>query len=190
MPPLKNQRHEVYAQIVFEVQGTNTPGYECAIRAGYAAKWARSIASRLSTNVNIRARIDELNAVAAAGRIADKQERMEHLTQIVRAKIEDYLDNGETPTLKGGVYPHAVRKFIHRTYITKKGDTVIEKTIELKDSIEAVDKLNRMDNTYSDPLPINQTNNFQFNIIVRSDQARDIVSKIMSGERLADNAAH
>ena len=33
MPPLKNQRHEFLCQLIFESQGTNTPAYECAIRA-------------------------------------------------------------------------------------------------------------------------------------------------------------
>ena len=82
IPPLKNQRHEFFVQLIFENQGTPTPAYECAIRAGYSLKAARQIASRLLTYANIQARLKELNAAAASARIMSVQERKDRLSEI------------------------------------------------------------------------------------------------------------
>jgi phage terminase small subunit len=60
MAPLSNARHEAFAQHL--AKGLSAS--EAYIAAGYAE--SRSAASRLSTNVNVRSRLSELQSKAAA----------------------------------------------------------------------------------------------------------------------------
>lgn len=59
MPVLSNQRHELFAQALYK-GATQTDAY---LEAGYIGD--RTAASRLSTNVNIKQRVAELQAAAA-----------------------------------------------------------------------------------------------------------------------------
>ena len=61
MPVLKNSRHEAFCQAVAEGRSQT----EAYIEAGYAQKDANSAASRLSANVSISNRVQELKAKAA-----------------------------------------------------------------------------------------------------------------------------
>jgi phage terminase small subunit len=73
MPPLQNQRHELFAQELAK-GATQTDAY---ITAGY--KGDRTAASRLSTNSNVQARVAEL------------QERSALRTEVTVASITERL---------------------------------------------------------------------------------------------------
>jgi phage terminase small subunit len=63
MPVLRNARHEAFAQALAKGKSAS----DAYVAAGYAE--SRSAASRLSTNVNIRRRVDQI-----VGRVAEKAE--------------------------------------------------------------------------------------------------------------------
>lgn len=83
---------------------------QAAIRAGYSERSARSVSSRLLTNDNIRARIDELLADIKSQKIADATEVLETLTTVLRREAHEnvvvtvkkkrsyYDDNGKKVT--------------------------------------------------------------------------------------------
>lgn len=147
MNKLQNQRQELFCQYYFTGE---YPAYECALKAGYALKASRQIASRLLTYANIQARILELNEQASSKRVMTKRERMERLSEIGRAKLTDFINADGEPTIdKKALNVGAISKFIHRTRYTKLGDQVIENSIELRDPVSAIQELNKMDGAYT-----------------------------------------
>ncbi len=62
---------------------------QAAIRAGYSERSARAVSSRLLTNDNIRARIDELLGEIKSQKIADATEVLETLTTILRREARE-----------------------------------------------------------------------------------------------------
>ena len=67
MPVLDNQRHEAFAQGLAKGRSAT----EAYTLAGY--KGDRTAASRLSTNVHIRQRVDELQAMVAERVVVDRE---------------------------------------------------------------------------------------------------------------------
>ncbi|WP_217597283.1 terminase small subunit [Cohnella sp. GbtcB17] len=65
---------------------------EAYVRAGYVIKSrnvAKSAASRLLTNVNVRAYIEQLIASKDSDRIAKQDEVLEFLTNVLRGKVQE-----------------------------------------------------------------------------------------------------
>lgn len=85
MPVLDNVRHEKFAVGVASGK-TQT---DAAIAAGYEEKWSRSASSRLSANVNIAARIQELLAELSKSSLIDAAEVHKYLTDCLRADMRD-----------------------------------------------------------------------------------------------------
>ena len=77
---LTNQKWETFTQNWFAGKTKE----EAAIIAGYKPKWARSIASRLSTKDNILSRYNELQQKAEDATIATVLERKQRLTIFTR----------------------------------------------------------------------------------------------------------
>jgi phage terminase small subunit len=148
MPPLKNQRQELFCQYVFTGE---SPAYECAVRAGYALKAARSTASHLSTNHNIRARIDELNAAAASARVMTVQERKEKLSEIGRARLTDYMSEDSIKVGKDSPNASALQSLTKNTRKIRNAIISEEVTdIKLHSPIAAIQELNKMEHIYYD----------------------------------------
>ena len=84
-PPLSNSRQELFAQFWFKGETKENS----AILAGYKAEWARSIGSRLSTNVNILARYNELQKQTADASIMTVKERRQRLSEFGREDIRN-----------------------------------------------------------------------------------------------------
>ncbi|MFV0800572.1 hypothetical protein EGJ57_04505 [Brucella anthropi] len=84
MPVLKNARHEIFAQALAK-GATATDAYA---EAGY--KGDRTAASRLSTNVNISDRVDEIRSRVAAKAEWTAADRLRMLADIAeKTKAED-----------------------------------------------------------------------------------------------------
>ena len=83
--PLKNAQHEIFAQSWFRGETKE----QSAIIAGYSPKWARSIGSRLSTNVNILSRYNELQKQTADDSIMSVKERRQRLSEFGREDIRN-----------------------------------------------------------------------------------------------------
>ena len=85
MPELKDSRRELFCKQY--ICGANQ--MQAAIRAGYSAKSARSISSRLMENDNVRTRIAELMDEKDAKLIATGDEVLRYLTAVMRGEYPD-----------------------------------------------------------------------------------------------------
>lgn len=97
---------------------------EAAIKAGYSKKTAKSQGQRLLTNVALFALIEKRLEVEKSVLIADRQEREERLSEILR---------------NDRVYIHINQKTSQET---------IEVEVENRDVIKAIETLNKMDGIY------------------------------------------
>lgn len=180
MAVLINTQHELFCQAI--LTGKNQT--EAAIEAGYKAKWARSIASRLSTKINIIERIKELNEAAASARIMSVIERKERLSEIARARLIDFVDTDED-----GVHIAADSDSLNSAAIqsiqTRQRNMgfVIERITDIKlhDPVKAIAELNKMENLYSDGTTVN-IDNRKVEINVVSPEAKKLTEAIVSGE--------
>lgn len=64
-------------------------GQQAAIKAGYSKKTARSMASQLLTNLNIRNEIDRLSKKREEKAIADAADVMTFLTKVMNGEVQD-----------------------------------------------------------------------------------------------------
>ena len=64
---------------------------QAAIRAGYSPATAKQIGSRLLTNVDVQARVQEMASKAPKCAIASAQEVLEHFTRAMRGEIFDQV---------------------------------------------------------------------------------------------------
>lgn len=127
MPILENQRHEQFAQLVANGKSA-LDAYELA---GYARN--RACASRLQTNANIKARIQELQAVAA-----DKHE-------ITRDLITQYLKEDRELAYRVG-QPAAAKSAseslgrLHGLYVEKSESTRTNYFVRMPEPIDDIEE--------------------------------------------------
>ncbi len=159
MPPLKNSRHERFAQAWFSGKTYE----ESAIESGYKPSRARQTGSFLVTNRNILARYNELQEAAASARVMSKRERMERLSEIARARLTDFMELGQDGSWVniGEETPHgaAIAEIHSRTEYDDNGaHPTVHTSVKLHDPLKAIDLLNKMDKLYSDGANINIDN--------------------------------
>jgi phage terminase small subunit len=131
-----------------------------AVMAGYSVKSVRSIASQLLTNINIKARLAELQEKAESVKIASVVERKQILTEILRAKLTDFMELGKDgswvnigPETKNS---RAIKTIRSRTEYDENADSpTIYTTVELTSPIEAIKELNKMERIYDDSTKVN-----------------------------------
>lgn len=118
-------------------------------------------------------------------------ERKQRLSEIARAKLTDFMELGQDgswvnigPETK---YGGAIQEIHSRTEYDENGSKpTVHTSVKLHDPAKAIDLLNKMDKIYS-PETLQNVNNIQINIITRDEKAKELVGKIMSGERLLAN---
>lgn len=147
--PLENARREKFCLAL--LQGMSKK--DAALEAGYSPKWARSMASRLSTNVSILARMEALQYEAKDETVADVLERKRRLTEILRARLTDYLTCGPDRDLidVGPESPNtgALQEVVSRTEYDKDGAGVAVITrVKLHDPVRSIAELNKMEHIY------------------------------------------
>lgn len=81
-----SRKQELFAVEYVRLKGNGT---QAAIAAGYSEKTARRIAAENLTKLNIKNRIEELTEKADAEKIADAQEVLQLLTEIVRGEMSE-----------------------------------------------------------------------------------------------------
>jgi len=148
MPPLINRQWERFCVEYF---GGKTKK-ESAIEAGYSPKTAQQIASRLLRKVNILERLQELQQATASAKIASVRERKERLTEIIRARMSDFLKVGSDgarisidPDNANCAALREVRSWAEcNDNGTRKVVTII---IKLHDKVKAIAELNKMEGT-------------------------------------------
>lgn len=141
MPKLKNNRHEKFAQEIFQGKSAT----EACKRAGYAPKSAGADGHRLLKNANIQERVAELFKKTENAAIMSKQKLAEMFTRMLKTLHSDFLtmsadgvwfhDIGEET-----LHQEALKKVKTRVMTIKgSGDTVYEKQF---DEIELESKVN------------------------------------------------
>lgn len=162
---------------------------EAYIQAGYSSNQLPATIDRhayeLANTDKILARFNELREAAKNAAIADVEERKQILTEIARGRLTDYVTCGPDRDLidVGSESPNtaAFQEITSRTEVDKDGAGVAVITkLKLHSSISAIDTLNKMDKIYSE----NTVNidNRKVEIIVSSDEARQLTDKILKGE--------
>jgi phage terminase small subunit len=110
-------------------------GTEAATRAGYSAETARSQASRLLTNVDIKAAIQEhIDQIMPAGEV------LQRLADQARGTMDDFT-NAETETLNLGKAKRAGKMHLIKKFSRTETDKSTHVSIELHDAQSALEKL-------------------------------------------------
>lgn len=109
---------------------------EAAKKAGYAEKTSYSIGQRLLKKVEVKNRLQELAKIAEDAKIADIKEMQQLLTSIIRQQMEE-----EVIVVEGCGDGYSEAK-------------VMTKTASLKDIINAIDKLGRMQGAFNEKVQI------------------------------------
>lgn len=121
---------------------------EAYIQAGYAPKGARHNASRLITKDNVLKAFRQLQEKATSEAVLSVIEIKKRLSEIARANLVDFIEDGQ-PVLKKDIPNNAaVREFYHQTRYDRKGNPITTTAIKLNDPIEAIRELNRIDGAY------------------------------------------
>jgi phage terminase small subunit len=113
--------------------------YQSAIKAGYSEAYARGNAAKLMENVSIKRRLQEIAEKLESEKIAQASEMQSILTSIIRQQLKE-----EVVAMEGC------------------GDgisqaTIVKKNASLRDVINAVDKLARMQGLYDDGMNLTIT---------------------------------
>lgn len=111
---------------------------ESAKKAGYAEKTSYSIGQRLLKKVEVKNRLQELAKINEDAKIADIKEMQQILTSIIRQEsteeIPMVVNNGDWSEVQ-----------------------MVEKTTSIKDIINAIDKLGRMQGAFNDKVSLDIT---------------------------------
>ncbi|MFC1987760.1 terminase small subunit [Chloroflexota bacterium] len=173
----KYQRWDRFAIALLE----EPTGEAAAIKAGYSPKSARFLATRLRKNPYVIKRLKELQERIESEKIANVRERKEKLSEIIRAKVVDFLDeNGQPVITKNSPHAGAVKEFYDRVKYDRNGNPIRTRSIKLIDVIEAIRELNKIDGTYASQ-PFIQDNSQTINII----DVQGKILRLLEGRRNA-----
>jgi phage terminase small subunit len=151
MPPLKLQKQEKFCLFYFST-GNAT---EAAKLANYSPHTAAVIGNENLKKPNIIARIAELQQKAESKKVASVIERKEILTEILRARLTDFMELGKDgswvnigpKTPNGG----AIQEIHSRTEYDDNGEhPTIYTSVKLHSPIAAIQELNKMEHLYAE----------------------------------------
>lgn len=150
MPPLVNRRWESFCIEYFG--GKNQA--QAAIAAGYSAKTAYAIASRLLKNVKISDRLRELQEEVASAKIMSVRERKERLSEVARARITDFVEAGADGAWVNigleSANSAALQEVKSKTEYDGDGArAAVITNVKLHDPIKAIGELNKMEGSYA-----------------------------------------
>lgn len=148
MAKLKNPKHEMFCQ-EYMIDLNQTQAY---IRAGYSPREAESAAARLSANVKVRARINELKAERSVrtGVTADRVVR--ELARIAFLDPTKLADINKAELLEDATEDD--RAAIASIKV-KSGEDFTEREIKFADKLKALDQLGRHLGMFQDNLNLN-----------------------------------
>jgi len=159
-----------------------------ALKAGYSQKTAKSIATENLSKPAIAARLKDLQEKAASAKIMSVTERKERLSEIARARMTDLMECGPDGSRINvgidGCQSAAIQSIKSSTEYDDDGDhpTIIT-DIKLHNPIEAIKELNKMEKVYEEGGNMTINDNRQtLNVIVVSDNARELTERICKGE--------
>ncbi|KKN24864.1 hypothetical protein LCGC14_0890660 [marine sediment metagenome] len=165
---------------------------EAYVQAGYSEKSAISTidenACRLAGDSKVVARLNNLNQQAIGDSVSTVVERKQRLTEIHRARLTDFVECGADGAWINigldSVHSAALQEITSKTEYDENGDkpTVITK-IKLHDPVKSISELNKMDRIYTDGDSSPTQDNRQYNIVVLSDNTKDVIERLLNGER-------
>lgn len=159
MKPLKNAKHEVFAQAL--VKGCTQT--QAAIDAGYSPNCAEVTGSKLVSNTKIAERICELKEASADATIMTIAQRKQRLSEIAFAHLADYqilTPDGDNAIAydKDSPHPGAVSELTEQIVVGTDEVQIRHKKIKLHSPIAAIQELNKMDGAHA-PAKVHQTGN-------------------------------
>lgn len=159
---------------------------DAAVVAGYAPKYAATNTDKLLKNTKIQARIDELNTEVKSAAVMNKQERMERLSEIARARLTDFMELGQDGSWVnlGPEVPMtgAIQEIRSRTEYDKDGARpTVYTSVKLHNPLQAIDLLNKMDKLYSEGSLVQNNISRTINVIVADNKTKDLIER--AGER-------
>lgn len=175
---LTNSRQEIFTQNWFKGKTKE----ESAIIAGYAPKWAFTIASRLSRNVKVLARYNELQTQASNDIVLNFEQRQNILSEIASGNLLDYqevgADGGYLSVGKDSPNTKAISEITSRTEYDKNGSgAALVTKLKLHNPIQAIAELNKMDHVYESS-PAGYQDNRVINIIVMDSKTKELMEKV------------
>ncbi len=135
MPPLKNARHEAFAQGVAKGL-TAEAAYEAA---GYVR--SRSAASRVSTNVNVKARIAELVGAAAEKAEVEIERVLAELARIGFSDVRQFFNEGGQLRPIQDLEDDVARAVSSIEVVVKPGGIETVHKVKMWDKLGALEKL-------------------------------------------------
>lgn len=131
---------------------------KAAIAAGYSVKTARQTGTRLLSDASLRAEIEAFKAKETDSTIATLTERKQILTEIARARLTHFgtagVDGFVLNVGPENLNSAGLGEITTRTEITGRGgkdeDQALVTKIKLRDPLQAIDLLNKMDGLYRD----------------------------------------
>ena len=125
---------------------------EAYVKAGYSDKQAPGTIDRnayaLAQRNYIVTRIAELKADLESKTIMSVKERKERLSELARARLVDFVKDGQPVLNKDIPNAGAAKEFYHRTKRDKFGNPIETRAIKLSDPIEAIRELNKLGGDY------------------------------------------
>ena len=161
--------------------------YIQSYKPNYAITTIDANASRLASNEKVLKRLTELREKAQNSKIASVIERKEILSEIARASMTNYVEVGQDGAWfnidNTNLNNRAISSVQSKTVVGKDGaDDAVFIRVNLRDPIEAIKELNKMDGVYAENTTVVNNDNRSINIIVQSEKGKKITESLMSGE--------
>lgn len=161
--------------------------YIQSYKPNYAITTIDANASRLASNEKVLKRLTELREKAQNSKIASVIERKEILSEIARASMANFVEVGQDGAWfnidNTNLNNRAISSVQSKTVVGKDGaDDAVFIRVNLRDPIEAIKELNKMDGVYAENTTVVNNDNRSINIIVQSEKGKKITESLMSGE--------
>ena len=161
--------------------------YIQSYKPAYAITTIDANASRLASNEKVLKRLSELREKAQNNKIASVIERKEILSEIARASMTNFVEVGQDGAWfnidNTNLNNRAISSVQSKTVVGKDGaDDAVFIRVNLRDPIEAIKELNKMDGVYAENTTVVNNDNRSINIIVQSEKGKKITESLMSGE--------
>ena len=180
------QKQENFCLNVFQGM-SQREAYIQSYKPNYAITTIDANASRLASNEKVLKRLTELREKAQNNKIASVIERKEILSEIARASMANFVEVGQDGAWfnidNTNLNNRAISSVQSKTVVGKDGaDDAVFIRVNLRDPIEAIKELNKMDGVYAENTTVVNNDNRSINIIVQSEKGKKITELLMSGE--------
>jgi hypothetical protein len=179
------QKQEIFC-VTYVRTGSAT---EAARAAGYSQRRPAQAGWDNLKNPAVAARVEELRRRTEDETIAGIMERKRRLSEIVRGRISDYLDDQGTRFVvdKGKSNPGAVEHVNLQTQPGSNGEATGIISLKLYDPIRAIAELNRMEKVYREGTESNHSGVITEIVMVRPEiDAPDQPRRLNGGTGVTD----